>query len=175
MKSSVKTVKTSYLMILMLQCHPQYTFITFQKSVLLPGYTTDIAHHAWQWPGLLTAQVSLNIIAICPAILDQCPEVEHELLISEYKQKESDIKTSKEVFELNKLDKNDNQPHNMSPSPKSNYSSPCSNVSSPSPYYRTDPKEYCQKCKNEISEAPNLELPVPVQFFDFTTIELQVF
>ena len=63
----------------------------------------------------------------------------------------------------------------MSPSPKSNYSSPCSNVSSPSPYYRTDPKEYCQKCKNEISEAPNLELPVPVQFFDFTTIELQVF
>ena len=33
----------------------------------------------------------------------------------------------------------------------------------------TNPEEYCQKCKNEVSEVTSLQLPRPVQFFDFIT------
>ena len=76
---------------------------------------------------------------------------------------------SNKVSEENLIDnKNAKWSHNISLSPKT-ISSPCSNASSPGPYYRTDPEIYCQKCKNEISDAVNLELPTPVQFFDFIT------
>ena len=51
---------------------------------------------------------------------------------------------------------------------ESNAPSPCSDHSSPGPYFRTNPDEYCQNCKSEIS-AGVLQLPCPVQYFDFIT------
>ena len=42
--------------------------------------------------------------------------------------------------------------------------------SSPSPYFRTNPEEYCQNCKNEVSEDLEVFLPTPpIQMRDFIT------
>ena len=105
-------------------------------------------------------------IAHCPAFVDQCWDGEHEHLIALYKNTES---------EKHKLDQNENQPPNTShlhlTNLISNTSAPCStsNQSSPGPYFRTNPDEYCQNCKNEISENADIQLPCPVQYFDFIT------
>ena len=102
----------------------------------------------------------------CPAFVDQCWEGEHELLIAQYQNTES---------EKHKLDLNENKPPSSShlhlSTPKSNTRAPCSssNQSSPGPYYRTSPNEYCQNCKNEISDKADIQLPCPVQYFDFIT------
>ena len=104
-------------------------------------------------------------IAECPAFIDQCWDGEHESLIAHYEKTES---------ENLKYDQNDNIPpssistHMHSSKSESNAPSPCSNHSSPSPYFRTNPDEYCQNCKNEIS-AVVVQLPCPVQYFDFIT------
>ena len=102
----------------------------------------------------------------CPAFVDQCWDGEHELLIAQYQNTES---------EKHKLDQNENKPPSSShlhlSTPKSNTRAPCSssNQSSPGPYYRTSPNEYCQNCKNEISDKADIQLPCPVQYFDFIT------
>ena len=104
-------------------------------------------------------------IAQCPAILDQCPDVEHKLLIAEYIEKENDTK--------NPEGDSENKSYNLSPySPSalySNTSPPCSSTSSPDTHYRTNPEKYCQKCKNEVIEVEKMQLPCPIQFFDLLT------
>ena len=93
-------------------------------------------------------------IAQCPAFIDQCWDGEHEDLIEYYKNTES-LK------------------HTLSPSfsskQEAHISATHSNASSPNPYFRTNPDEYCQNCKNEISDKADIQLPCPVQYFDFIT------
>ena len=104
-------------------------------------------------------------IAQCPAFIDQCWD--HESLITHYKKTES---------ENIKSDQNDNLPpstcsshlHSSKSESNAHSPSPRSMHSSPGPYYRTNPDEYCQNCKNEISNFI-VHLPCPVQYFDFIT------
>ena len=153
----------------MLKCHHQYTFTILLLIAPPPGYTTFYCT-----PCLVVARFTdkksiTEHIALCPAILDQCPEVEHEHLIKEYKQKEAEIEISGKYSEKNNTDNNDNLPPHLLSTPTSNSSAQCSNTSSRGPYYRTNPEDYCQKCKIEVSEVTSLQLPRPVQFRDFIT------
>ena len=106
-------------------------------------------------------------IAQCPAFVDQCWDGEHESLITHYEKTES---------ENIKSDQNDNLPpstcsshlHSSKSESNAHSPSPRSMHSSPGPYYCTNPDEYCQNCKNEISNFI-VHLPCPVQYFDFIT------
>ena len=105
-------------------------------------------------------------IAQCPAFIDQCWDGEHEDLVAHYEKTES---------EKNISDQNDSLPphksssHTHSSKHEPNSPTLSSNHSSPGPYYRTNPDEYCQNCKNEISNEVAIQLPRPVQYFDFIT------
>ena len=127
-------------------------------------------HYGYCGPCLEVARSSgtqiTQHIAQCPAFLHQCWEGEHEDLIALYKNTES---------EKQKSDQNDNLAPSTSSShlhfskPESHSPALSSNPSSPGPYYRTNPDEYCQNCKNEISNKAIVQLPCPVQYFDFIT------
>ena len=100
----------------------------------------DISHH----------------IAQCPAFVDQCWDGEHEDIIEHYKNTESETHALHPSLSLS----SNQEAH----TPETH-----SNTSSPGPYYRTNPDEYCQNCKSEISEEAEIQLPCPVQYFDFIT------
>ena len=104
-------------------------------------------------------------IAQCPAFIDQCWEGEHESLIAHYEKTESE---NLKYDQNDNLSPSSNSRHMHSSKSESNAPSPCSDHSSPGPYFRTNPDEYCQNCKSEIS-AGVLQLPCPVQYFDFIT------
>ena len=95
-------------------------------------------------------------ITQCPAFIDQCWDGEHKDLIEHYKITEAETHTLISSLSLSSKQE--------ACTPGSH-----SNTSSPGPYYRTNPEEYCQKCKNEISDEADIQLPCPVQYFDFIT------
>ena len=158
---------------------PPIYFYEFLSECPLPWL-----HYGYCKPCLEAARLAGNTITEhitqCEALVGFCYTGEHENLIEHYRVTEAKLENNNNkpltLSGISHLDTNPNSSHvnnNYKTSPKSRSSNTSvikaseSQHSSPNPYFRKNPTEYCQKCKNEVSENLDVFLPSSIQIFDF--------